>query len=61
MLWFIRFSLGYIFPFALSTMGISACLIIFGIVILLNAMFCMTYIPETRGKSYEEIQKLLLQ
>lgn len=59
MVWFILFVVGYIFPLILENLGITVCMITFGFVCILNAIFCAVFVPETRGKSYEEILDIM--
>lgn len=58
-MWFILFVLASIFPILLDTFGLFSCMITLAVMCALNATFAMFFIPETRGKSYEEIMELL--
>lgn len=50
---------GYIYPFFLNAVGLSASMFVFGVICLLNACFGFFFVPETKGKSYDEIMELL--
>lgn len=51
--------LGYLFPLILSTFGVMPILIALSIISILNAFFGVRVLPETRGKSHEEIMEVL--
>lgn len=59
--WIILFILGALFPVFMESFGLSTCMITLGVVSLLNAVFGILYLPETRGKSYDEIMDMLSQ
>ncbi|XP_055296383.1 facilitated trehalose transporter Tret1-like [Sitodiplosis mosellana] len=58
-MWLILFVLAWIFPILLEKFGLFSCMIALAVMCSLNAVFGMFFIPETRGKSYEEIMELL--
>lgn len=58
-LWLILFVIESIFPILLNHIGLSGCLFMFGTMCLSNALLGSCIIPETRGKSYEEIMQML--
>lgn len=58
-MWTILFITSAIFPILLQTIGLPNCMIIFGVMCLLNAIFGILFVPETGGKSHEEIMQLL--
>ncbi|XP_031623912.1 facilitated trehalose transporter Tret1-like [Contarinia nasturtii] len=59
LVWVIQFVLGSIFPSFLETFGLFNTMITFGVISLLNAVFGIIFLPETRGKSHIEIMELL--
>lgn len=59
MMWIVLFALDAIFPAFLANFPLHYCMFILAIMSLLNALFGIIAIPETRGKSYEEIMQLL--
>lgn len=58
-MWIILFLLGMILPKFLEIFGLSTFMIILGAMSFLNALFGMFCIPETRGKSFEQITEML--
>ena len=58
-LWLLLFVIGTIFPTFMRFLGLPVCMTVLGVMSLLNAVFCYFFIPETRGKSYEQIMELL--
>lgn len=59
MMWIVLFVLGSIFPIFLEKFGLFSCMLTLALISSLNALFGMFFIPETRGRSYEEIMDLL--
>lgn len=55
----LTFLLGLSFPFFSSIIGIGNIFIIFAISIFADAIFAYYFIPETRGKTFDEIQEAL--
>lgn len=58
-IWIFMGLLGYLFPLILSTFGVMPILIALSITSILNAFFGVRVLPETRGKSHEEIMEVL--
>lgn len=58
-MWIILFILGLIFSMFLEMFGLFKCMITLGVASLLNALFGIFFVPETRGKSFDEIAKML--
>lgn len=50
---------GSIFLTVIDMFGIYCCTIAFSIACLLNALYVIFYLPETRGKSFEEIEDMM--
>ncbi|MNF98624.1 Arabinose-proton symporter [compost metagenome] len=58
-LWTACFILTYTFPLLNSSLGSYGTFWLYGIVCLLGYLFLRTYLPETKGKSLEEIENEL--
>jgi sugar porter (SP) family MFS transporter len=56
--WIGSFLVGLLFPIMTATMSQEAVFAIFGIICLLGVLFIRTRVPETRGRSLEEIEKI---
>lgn len=50
-----------VFPWELSTIGSSATFIIYGVFAVVGLVFILKYIPETKGKSLEELEEILVK
>lgn len=59
MLWIILFLLGAVFLTFLEMFGLFYFMMALGVISLLNALFGIFIMPETRGKSYEQIREAL--
>lgn len=55
-LWFANFLVGYLFPILLAAIGLSKTFIVFTVLNVLSLLYAIKFIPETRGKSLEELQ-----
>ena len=58
-LWAASFVLVYTFPWMNRTLGPSGTFVTYGSVCLAGFLFVKTNVPETRGKSLEEIQQVI--
>lgn len=58
-MWTILFILELIFPIFLEEFGLFICMIGLGSMCFLNLIFGILCIPETRGKSFDEIAEIL--
>ncbi|XP_031622894.1 facilitated trehalose transporter Tret1-like isoform X2 [Contarinia nasturtii] len=58
-LWSTSFAIIKYLPFLNNALGFHGTLFVFASVCLSCAIFIILYMPETKGKSYEEIQKTL--
>lgn len=58
-MWIILFVIGSMFPMLKTMFGLHCCLYFFGFMCIFIALYTYYGIPETRGKSYDEIMKLL--
>lgn len=55
-LWLANFAVGYIFPVLIAALGMSHTFLVFMICNALGLAFAIRYIPETRGKSLEQLE-----
>ena len=57
----ISFSVQLVFPWELTTLGTAGTFLIFGIFGALGLVFVLLKVPETKGKSLEELEKILVK
>ena len=57
----ISFSIQFIFPWELANLGNTITFLIFGVFAALGFVFIIFKVPETKGKSLEEIEALLVK
>jgi sugar porter (SP) family MFS transporter len=57
----VSFLVQLIFPWELATLGSSTTFLIYGIFALLGLVFIIMVIPETKGRSLEELEKMLVK
>lgn len=57
----VSFLVQLVFPWELSTFGSAATFAIYGVFAVLGLIFILIYIPETKGKSLEELEKILVK
>lgn len=57
--WGCNFLVGFGFPFLQQYLGIGWCFAPFAGVLALMAIFTFTYLPETHGRTVDEIQKMV--
>lgn len=55
-LWLANFLVGYVFPILLAGIGLGNTFIVFTLLNALALTFAVKFVPETRGKSLEELQ-----
>lgn len=60
-MWVSDFLMGQLTPFLLEDIGVAGTFILLGLVCLIGFVFVLKYLPETKGKSSEEIQFILNQ
>lgn len=56
-LWIANAFLGLYFPTLVSAIGITGCFFAFAVVNLLALVFVQTQVPETRGRTLEELEE----
>lgn len=56
--WFIAFLVTKSFEDFIYYMGIYGCYWMFSIVCAVGTLFCILFVPETKGKTLEEIQNI---
>jgi MFS family permease len=57
----VSFSVATIFPTELAAIGSAYTFLIFALLGLLTLLFVLKFVPETKGKSLEELEKLLVR
>ena len=57
----ISFLVQLIFPWELATIGSSYTFLIYGLFAAMGLIFVLTKVPETKGKSLEELEKILVK
>jgi MFS family permease len=57
----VSFSVQFIFPWELATIGNSGTFMIYGIFAVLGLVFILLKVPETKGKSLEQLEKILIK
>lgn len=60
-LWIASFLLTYTFPFLNAGLGTGGAFILYMIICLAGFLFVLRYVPETKGKSLEELEKELVK
>ena len=57
----VSFSVQQVFPWELSNIGNAGTYLIYGIFAVGGLLFVLVKLPETKGKSLEEIEQLLVK
>lgn len=57
--WIFGFVIAKFFPLVSDLIGLHGAIFIFAICCALAAIFVIIYLPETKGKSYEQIMEML--
>jgi SP family arabinose:H+ symporter-like MFS transporter len=60
-LWIAVFVVSFTFPYMLNVLGGGTAFLLFGVMCVIYLVFLLTKIPETKGKSLEELEKILAQ
>ncbi|MEB5480166.1 sugar porter family MFS transporter [Shouchella clausii] len=56
-LWLINFMISLFFPLLLSSFGLTATFLVFAILNIVAALFVKRYVPETKGRTLEELEQ----
>ncbi len=57
----VSFGIQFVFPWELATIGSAATFFIYGAFAVLGFFFIMSKVPETKGKSLEELEAILVK
>jgi hypothetical protein len=57
----ISFSVQLVFPWELANLGTSTTFFIYGLFAALGLIFILWKVPETKGKSLEELERILVK
>jgi MFS family permease len=57
----ISYAVQQIFPWELSVLGPAGTFLIFGVFAALAFVFTIRFIPETKGKTLEELEEILIR
>lgn len=57
----VSFSVQLVFPWEMSTLGNSGTFLIYGVFAVLGLIFILMKVPETKGKSLEELETFLIK
>ena len=57
----VSFGVQFVFPWELSTIGSATTFLIFGVFATLGLVYIIKYLPETKGKSLEELEQTLVK
>jgi sugar porter (SP) family MFS transporter len=57
----VSFSVQLVFPWELETLGSATTFMIYGIFAVLGLIFILAKLPETKGKSLEELEEILVK
>ena len=57
----VAFMVTFIFPWQLETLGNSGTFLIYGVFAVVGLIFVMRILPETKGRSLEELETILVK
>jgi MFS transporter, SP family, arabinose:H+ symporter len=60
-LWAAVFVVSFTFPYILNVLGGGTAFLLFGVMCVIYLIFLLTKVPETKGKSLEELEKILIK
>lgn len=60
-LWLAVFLVSFTFPYMLNVFGGGAAFLVFGCMCVVYLIFLLVKVPETKGKSLEELEKILIK
>ena len=55
-LWMTNFFIGFLFPIAISAIGLSGTFLVFAVIGVFSIWFMNKYLPETKGYTLEQIE-----
>lgn len=61
MMWTVLFVYGIVFYTFVEMFGLYICMIVLGMFSLMTALFAIFVVPETRGKTDEEIREMMIK
>ena len=56
----VAFLVTLIFPWELETIGVATTFLIYGVFAVIGLVFVMRILPETKGRSLEQLEKILV-
>lgn len=59
LMWIFEFTISGLYPIISLNIGMHATMFMFAVISIGGAVFVLLYIPETKGKSHEEIMRSL--
>jgi MFS transporter, SP family, arabinose:H+ symporter len=60
-LWGVCFLVSLVFPYLLNVLGGGAAFLFFGVMCVVYLVFILIKVPETKGRSLEELEKILIK
>lgn len=57
----VSFLVQLVFPWELSVLGSSATFFIYGVFAVIGLVICVKFLPETKGRSLEELEQILVK
>jgi hypothetical protein len=57
----VSFGVQLVFPWELATLGSATTFLIYGLFGAVGLVFVLSVVPETKGKSLEELESLLVK
>jgi SP family arabinose:H+ symporter-like MFS transporter len=57
----VSFSVQLVFPWELSNFGSTGTFFIYGVFAMIGLIFILKVVPETKGKSLEELERILVK
>ena len=57
----VAFLVTFLFPWELENLGNATTFLIYGVIAVVGLVFVMRILPETKGRSLEDLEKLLVR
>ena len=57
----VSFTVTFAFPWELTNLGPATTFMIYGIFAAMTFLFTLRFVPETKGKSLEELESMLVK